>query len=203
MGDGTSLDDLWSTLYANGTITGIALLGLIVIAVMLSAQLESLYRSCSQLIAHRHQLIAAQHKMVADVAAARAGLQELTDALPALRSTVLDLENEYERLNIEASEARKLHIREVVVTDVFIQGGDRPFLATVYRPKAGAEEPMAEAWRAGREHMLYAADPRTAAKRFVQRFPSNHGFVVGSASPFEIPWNPPEELPVLEGTKLP
>jgi hypothetical protein len=198
MQDDSSLGDLWLALYANGTVTGLALLALIVVAIMLAAQIEQLYSSCSQLIAHRHQLIAAQRAIEAEVAATRANLQELTDALPALRNMVLDLDNLYQKLNIEATEARRLHVREVVVTDIFIQSGDRPFLATISRPKADPDEPLAELWRAGREHMVYAVDIRTAATRFGQRFPASHGFVVGPAGPFEIPWNPPEELPVLE-----
>jgi hypothetical protein len=136
--------------------------------------------------------------MEADVLVTRSNAQAIDDALPALRDEVAALAKEYEALSAEAAEARRLQIREIVMSDIFVQPGDRPFLARVFRPKADPDEPLAAQWRAGREHVLYAADQKTGTTRFAQRFPVDHGFVVGPVSPFAIPWNPPEEQPTLE-----
>ena len=198
MQDDTSLGTVWASLYASGTITGLALLGLIVIAIVLAAQLEALYRACRHLMAHRSQVINARRRMEADVVATRTNAQAIGDALPALKDEVAALAKEYEALSAQATEARRLHIREIVMSDIFVAPGDRPFVAQVFRPKADPDEPLAAQWRAGREHVLYAADQKTGTTRFAQRFPVNHGFLVGPVSPFDIPWNPPGEQPTLE-----
>ena len=57
MGDDASLGSTWATLYSSGTLTGLALLGLIVIIVVFAAQLEALFSACRNLIAYRHQLV--------------------------------------------------------------------------------------------------------------------------------------------------
>jgi hypothetical protein len=198
MQDDTSLSALFATFYGNGTVAGLALLGLIVIGIVVTAQLEALWSACRHLMAHRRQVINAQQKMAADVAAARKTAQAIDEALPELKEAVQALAQEYETLSVAAAEARQLHIREVVMSDIFVLPNDRPFVATIYRPKADPDEPLAEQWRAGREHVLYAADQKTGATRFAQRFPANHGFVVGPVSEFDIPRNAPEELPTLE-----
>ena len=198
MQDDGSLGALWSALYANGTVTGLALLGLLVIGIVVAAQVEALYSACRHLMAHRRQVMNARQKMEADVVAARMNVQTIGDALPELKDAVRALAQEYEALDIQATEARRLHIREVVMSDIFVQPGDRPFVAQIFRPKADLDEPLADQWRAGREHVLYAADENAGATRFAQRFPAAHGFVVGPIGPFDIPWNPPEEQPALE-----
>jgi FtsZ-binding cell division protein ZapB len=196
--DDASLGMLWATLYDNGTVTGIALLGLILIAIVLAAQFEAMFSACRHLLAHRRQLISAQQKMEADVRQALETVKAIDQSLPELRETIEALVQEYEKLDIEATAARKLHIREVVMSDIFIPPGDRPYLAQVSRPQATPDEPFAAQWRAGRDHVLYGTNKKAATIRFAQRYPTEHGFVVGPVSLFNIPWNPPEEQPTLD-----
>jgi hypothetical protein len=196
--DDLAPDTLWATLYDNGTVTGIAFLGLILIAVVLAAQFEAMFSACRHLLAHRRQLVNAQRKMEADVRQALETVKAIDQSLPELRETIEALAQEYEKLDVTAAEARKLHIREVVMSDIFVQPGDRPYLATVSRPQAAPDEPFAFQWRAGRDHILYGNDKKAAAIRFAQRYPAEHGFVVGPVSLFDIPWNPPEERPTLD-----
>jgi len=198
MQDDLSPAALWTTLYANGTITGLALLGLIVILVVLGFQLEAIFSACRYLMAHRRQLLSAQQKIEGDARHALQTVQAIDESLPELRETIEALAHEYAKLDIKATAARKLHIREVVMSEIFVQPGDRPFLAKVYRPKAEPDEPMAAEWRAGRDHVLYGIDKKAAAIRFAQRYPAEHGFVVGPIAVFDIPWNPPSELPTLD-----
>ncbi|HLZ65604.1 MAG TPA: hypothetical protein VKQ29_05200 [Aliidongia sp.] len=198
MPEDTSLGALWATLYANGTIGGLALLGLLVIAIVFAAQMEALYTACRHLMVHRSQAISAQQKIEMDVEIVRRTAEEIGASLPDLRAEVEALTREYEALSGQATEARQLHIREVVLSDIFVQPADRPFIATISRPKAEPDEPLAAQWHAGRDHVLYAADQKSGATRFAQRFPADRGFVVGPVSPFAIPWNPPDELSTLE-----
>jgi len=196
--DDLSLGALWATLYANGTVTGVALLGLILIVIVFAFQLEALFSACRYLLAHREQLNSARQKMESDALQALQAVQAIDEALPELRETIEALAREYEMLDAKATVARKLNIREVVVSDIFIQPGDRPYLAKIYRPQATPDEPFAVQWRAGRDHVLYGNDKRAAATRFAQRYPTDHGFVVGPVSVYDIPWNPPAELPTLD-----
>ena len=196
--DDVSLGALWATLYSNGTVTGVALLSLILIVIVFGFQLEAMFSACRYLIAHRGQLISARQKMESDVFQALQAVQAIDQSLPELRETIATLAREYETLDAKAVEARKLHIREVVVSDIFIQPGDRPYLAKVYRPQAAPDEPFAAQWRAGRDHVLYGNDKKAAATRFAQRYPADHGFVVGPVSLYHIPWNQPAELPTLD-----
>ena len=198
MQDDLSLGGLWATLYANGTVTGVALLALILIVIMFAAQLEAMFSACRHLAAHRDQVAGAQQKIEGDVFQALQTVKAIDQSLPELRETIQALAHEYEKLDIKATAARKLHIREVIMSDIFVQPGDRPFLAKIYRPQAADSEPMALQWRAGRDHVLYATDKKAATTRFAQRYPADHGFIVGPASLFDIPWNPPEELPTLD-----
>lgn len=193
MGDDASLGSTWATLYSSGTLTGLALLGLIVIIVVFAAQLEALFSACRNLIAYRHQLVNAQRKLEQDVAATLTNAQAIHAALPELQASVVALGEAYEKLGAEASEARKLHIHEVVMSDIFVQQGDRPYLAKIYRPKPDPDEPLAELWQAGRDHVLYGSDEKSAARRFAQRYPKDRGFVVGAVSPFSVPWTPPRD----------
>lgn len=196
--DDLSLGALWASLYTNGTVTGVALLALILIAIVFATQLETLFSGCRYLIAHREQLINAQQKIEGDALQALRTVEEIEQSLPELRETIAALAHEYEKLDIKATEARKLHIREVVMSDIFVQPSDRPYLATVCRPQAAPDEPFAAQWRAGRDHVLYGTDKKAAAIRFAQRYPTEHGFVVGPVSVFDIPRNPPAELPTLD-----
>lgn len=193
-----SIAALWAELYANGTVTGGALLCLIVIAIIFAAQVEAVMSACRHLSAHRAQVLGAQQKIEADVFAAQQSVQAIDRSLPELREEIEALAEEYTQLDPKATEARKLLIREVILTDVFVQPGDLPYVAKVFRPQAAADEPFAAEWRAGRDHLLYAADKKTASTRFAQRFPSDRGFVVGAAAVFAIPWNTPDELPALD-----
>lgn len=189
---------VWTTLYDSGTLTGVALLCLIVIAIVLAAQLEALFSACRHLVAHRKQLTSARRRIEADTEAALKAANEIDLSLSEARDAITALVEEYERLELKAIEARRLHIREVVVSDTFILPGDRPYLAKVTRPKAEPDEPFAPLWRAGRDHVVYGSDRKAVALRFSQRFPVEHGFVIGPISPFDIPQNPPEELPTLD-----
>jgi hypothetical protein len=190
--------DFWATLYRSGTVSGLLLLGLIVNLLVLAAQLEALISACRRLLDHRRQLANAQRRVEAEIAAARASATALDEALPDLEQAVQELGREHEQIAAEAAEARKLHIREVVTTDVFVSPGDRPFLARVARPRPDPEEPLAESWTVGRDHILYAADPASATRRFAQRFPAERGFQVGPIAPFEIPWTPVAEAVPIE-----
>lgn len=196
--DDLSLGALWTTLYTNGTVTGVALLSLILIVIVFGFQLEAMFSAYRYLVAHREQLINARQKMESDLLQALQAVRTIDQSLPDLRESVAALAREYEALDAKAVEARKLHIREVVVSDVFIQPGDRPYLAKIYRPKAAHGEPFAAQWRAGRDHILYGNNHKAAAIRFAQRYPTEHGFVVGPVSVYEIPWNTPEQLPTLD-----
>ena len=196
--DDLSPDTFWATLYDSGTVTGIALLGLILIAITLAAQFEAIFSACRNLLAHRRQLVGVQQKIEADVRQILETVKAIDESLPELREMIERLAQEYEKLDVEASAARKLHIHEVVMTDVFIHPGERPHLAKVSRPQAAPDEPFAPQWRAGRDHILYGNDRKTAAIRFAQRYPTEHGFIVGPVSVFDIPWNQPEEQPTLD-----
>lgn len=191
--DGVSFGSTLSALYSSGTLTGLALLGLIVIIIVFAAQLEALFSACRNLVTYRHQLLAAHRKLEQDVATTLANAQAISEALPELQASVAALGDEYEKLSAQASEARKLHIHEVVMSDIFVQQGDRPYLAKVYRPKPDPDEPLAELWQAGRDHVLYSSDDKSAARRFAQRYPKDRGFVVGAVSPFSVPWSPPRD----------
>ena len=192
MDDATS-SSAWSVLQSSGTLTGVALLGLIVIAIVFAAQLEALVSACRNLLAYRRQLQQAQRKVEQETEAALGQAKSLQDELPQLQASVEALAQEYERLAGDASQARKLHIREVVMSDIFVAQGDRPFIATVCRPKPDPDEPLAEQWKAGRDHVLYSSDTKTAARRFAQRYPTDRGFAVGPVSPFTIPRPLPPE----------
>jgi hypothetical protein len=198
MSQGFSIAAVWNELYANGTVTGAALLFLIVIAIIFATQLEALFSACKHLAAHRDQVAGAQQKIEADAFAALQSVKAIDQSLPELRQSIQELAEEYAKLDAKATEARKLIIREVVLTDVFVQPGDLPYVAKVYRPNAAADEPFAAQWRAGREHVLYGTDKKAAATRFAQRYPTDHGFVVGPVAVFDIPWNPPDEQPALD-----
>ena len=191
--DDASLGSTWSMLYSSGTLTGLALLGLIVITVVFAAQLEALFTACRNLSIYRRQLLAAQRKLEQDVATTLTNAETITAGLPELQASVIALGDEYEKLAAEASEARILHIREVVMSDIFVQPGDRPYLAKVYRPKPDPDEPLAALWQAGRDHVLYSSDDKSAARRFTQRYPQDRGFVVGAVGPFSVPWTSPRD----------
>lgn len=198
MQDDFSLGAILSTLYANGTITGVALLGLILIVILFATQLEAMFSACRHLTAHRDQMVGTQQKLEGDAFQTLQTVKAIDQSLPDLRETVAVLTQEYAKLDVKATAARKLHIREVVMSDIFVQPGDRPFLAKVQRPQAAADEPLAAQWLVGRDHVLYANDKKAAITRFAQRYPADHGFIVGPISLFDIPWNPPEELPTLD-----
>jgi hypothetical protein len=186
-------------LHSSDTLTGLAMLGLIVVIIVFAAQLEALFSACRALMGYRRQLQAARQKLEQDIATAVAAAETVNQSLPALQAAVIALGEEYEKLAADASEARKLHIREVVMSDIFVQQGDRPFLAKIYRPKPDPDEPLADLWQAGRDHVLYGADLKAAARRFVQRYPKERGFVVGEVSPFSIPWAPVEIVEEADG----
>ena len=184
------LPSSWAAVGSSDTLTGLALLCLIVIIIVFTAQLEALVSACRGLAAYRRQLLNARRKLEQDIATMLANAETINQALPELKTSVARLGDEYERLAAQASEARKLHIREVVMSDIFVQQGDRPFLATVYRPEPDPDEPLAAFWQAGRDHVLYSADEKSAVRRFAQRYPAERGFVVGTVTPFAIPWTP-------------
>jgi hypothetical protein len=192
MTDDTAATSFWSGLHSSDTLTGIAMLGLIVVIIVFTAQLEALFSACRTLLAYRQQLQTARRRLEQDIAAAVTAAEAINQSLPDLQAAVVALGDEYEKLAAEASEARKLHIREVVMSDIFVQQGDRPFLATVYRPEPDPDEPLARDWQAGRDHVLYGADLKAATRRFAQRYPTDRGFVVGEVTPFSIPWAPVE-----------
>jgi len=198
MSDNFSIGRLWAELYANGTVTGAALLFLIVIVIIFASQLEALFSACRHLAAHRDQIVGLQQKIEADAFAALQSVKTIDQSLPDLRQSIEELAEEYAKLDVKATEARKLIVREVVITDVFVQPGDLPYVAKVFRPHAAEDEPFAAQWRAGREHVLYGADKKAAATRFSQRYPTDHGFVVGPVAVFDIPWNSPDEQPALD-----
>jgi hypothetical protein len=198
MHDDISSGALWTMLYGSGTLTGLGFLGLIVIAIVLTAQLEAAFSACRTLLAHRRQLVLAQQRLEKDVSQTLQTAAMIDQSLPELRETIDALVREYERLDIQATAARTLSIREIVVSDIFVPAGDRPFLAMIYRPQAAPDEPFAAQWRAGREHIVYGNEKKAAAARFAQRYPKDHGFVIGPVSVFDIPRNPPEELPTLD-----
>ncbi|HEV2675314.1 MAG TPA: hypothetical protein VGV37_12295 [Aliidongia sp.] len=186
-----SLSSVWADLRASGTLAGLALVGLIAIIVVLAAQLETLFSACRTLVAHRTQLLNTQRKIEQDIAAAVTAAETIGLALPDLRTSIAALEEEYARLSAEASEARQLRIHEVVMSDIFVQQGDRPYLARIYRPKPDPDEPLAAEWQTGRDHVLYGADENSTIRRFTQRYPTDRGFVIGAIRPFTIPWTPP------------
>jgi hypothetical protein len=177
--------------HSSETVSGLALLGLIVVIVVFAAQLEALFAACRNLHAYRRQLVDARRKIEQDTETALAAAEAMRQALPELQAAVVSLGQEYEALSAQANEARKLHVHEVVMSDIFVQHGDRPYLAKVYRPKPDPDEPLAELWQAGRDHVLYSADEKNAVRRFAQRYPAERGFRIGEISPFHVPWTPP------------
>ena len=86
----------------------------------------------------------------------------------------------------QASEARRVQIRQIILSDIFIAPGDRPFLAKVRMRDPSAEDPLAHEWQAGREMVLYAHEQLGAQTRFARRFPAERGYVVGDVVPFSF-----------------
>jgi len=181
-----SLLSLWDDFVASGSLEGALLLCCIVVLIVLAAQIDSIVRACNQVWEHKNALARSRRKTRADIEAARAAIEQIHARLPVRQQEVEALGEVQADLAPKAIEARSVRVRQIVLSDVFISPGDRPFLAKVRMVDPSPEEPLAAEWEAGRELVLYAQEQLSARTRFARRFPAERGYVVGDPVPFDF-----------------
>ena len=181
-----SLLSLWDDFVASGSLEGALLLGCIAVLIILAAQIDSIVRACNQVWVHKHALARGRHKTRADAEAARTTIEQICARLPIRQQAVEALDEVQADLAPQAIEAKRARIRQIILSDIFISPGDRPFLARVRMADPGPEDPLAEEWRTGREMVLYAQEQLGAQMRFARRFPAERGYVVSDIVPFSF-----------------
>jgi hypothetical protein len=180
--------EFWYEFFASGTFEAL-LVGCAVLLLFLTAiQVEWIWEICTALRTRRNALDVAREAAKAGADAARKDRAALDQDLPGLEAAVAQLRAEHDALALKAAEARRELIREIILSDIFVPPGHRPYVSVVRRLHPAPNDPLASAWQAGREHVLYASDPRSALLRFERRFPAERGYTFEIVIPFDARW---------------
>jgi hypothetical protein len=186
------LDSIWEFITSPEIIDLILMITTIMMLPLVVAQLHSLLSACYSLIAHRAGKLRLARGLRAETSLVERQIAERESQLAALRAEYDGVGAEHDAVLKALKAFRRAQIREVVCTEVFITNGTPAYSAVVRRnditPEEEEHDPdMAQAWRKGREWILYAESLSAALIRFDRRFPERGGYEVGPVGVFEIP----------------